>query len=82
MSNSECSKDSMLILFSSHLLSVATAVTSRNVRNKNGFLYANVLACIDETSQTAWKIANIRGWIGAFEDTNDDSIPKADLEYM
>ena len=53
-----------------------------NVPNKNGFPYANVLVGIGETSQTAGKVANIRVWISTFEDTNDDSTPKADLEYM
>ena len=46
------------------------------------FPYANGLACCSETSQAAGKIAHIRVWISAFEDTKDDSTPTADLEYM
>ena len=54
----------------------------RNVPNKIGFPYANVLVCFSETSQTASKKANIKVWMSTFQGIKDKSKLKTEPVYM
>ena len=54
----------------------------RNVLDKNGFPYANVLACFVEISQTTGKEVNVKVWISPFQRSEEDSALKADTEHI
>ena len=54
----------------------------RNVPNKNGFPYANVLAHFDEMSRMMVRKANIRVRMSPFQDIEEDNTPKSDQEYV
>ena len=54
----------------------------RNVHNKNGCSYLNVLVRFGETSQTAAAKNNWRLWIGLFQCIEDGSAPKANAVHV
>ena len=54
----------------------------RNVPDKNGFPYANVLTRFSEISQTTGKEVNVKVWMSPLQLSEEDNTPKGDTECM